>query len=89
MLPVFMILRCKIYFMRAAARQLKYRIKELERQTDSTQVFRRVEFALFRGRYEGGKQTCTKCTVKFVQNFLFFLSQFGLLKRLYICKEKI
>ena len=53
MLPVFMILRCKIYFMRAAARQLKYRIKELERQTDSTQVFRGVEFALSGGRYEG------------------------------------
>ena len=34
MLPVFMILRSKIYFMRAPARQRKYRIKELYRQTE-------------------------------------------------------
>ena len=35
MLPVFMILRSKIYFMRAPARQRKYRIKELYRQTEA------------------------------------------------------
>ena len=35
MLPVFMILLCKIYFMRASARQRKYRIKELYRQTEA------------------------------------------------------
>ena len=36
MLPVFMILHSKIYFMRAPARQRKYRIKELYRQTEGT-----------------------------------------------------
>ena len=37
MLPVFMILHSKIYFMRAPARQRKYRIKELYRQTEAPQ----------------------------------------------------
>ena len=37
MLPVFMILHSKIYFMRAPARQRKYRIKELYRQTEARQ----------------------------------------------------
>ena len=35
MLPVFINLLRRLYFMRAAARQLKYRIKELYRQTGS------------------------------------------------------
>ena len=35
--PVFMILRSKIYFMRAPARQRKHRIKELYRQTEARQ----------------------------------------------------
>ena len=35
MLPVFINLLRRLYFMRAAAQQLKYRIKELYRQTGS------------------------------------------------------
>ena len=38
MLPVFMILHSKIYFMRAPARQRKYRIKEFYRQTERNYI---------------------------------------------------
>ena len=52
MLPVFMILRCKIYFMRAPARNTEFSKNRLYRQTEAPQwgAFFVLKSALIRER---------------------------------------